>query len=207
MYKLILASQSPRRRQILMDAGYNFQTDIPKVSEIIDENLNLEVAIQNLAQTKAEDCVRRIKSLEKHKVLILAADTIVSVDGQVLGKPKSKNEAIQFLNLLSNKTHSVITAICVHDLDNCQSVTAAETTQVHILKLSQEDVQDYIATGEPMDKAGAYAIQGIGKKFVKSFEGSWTNVVGLPLELFENLLIKNGWKVDKSKPTKNPSSY
>lgn len=196
MHQLVLASQSPRRRDLLKKAGFCFHVDSVKVSEIIDKNLNPRAVAESLAQTKAQAYVNERKPLKKRGFLVLSADTIVVLGDQVLGKPKNSAEAEAFLSQLSGKTHSVITAICVHDVDRCLDVVASDETLVCFRKLSSEEISDYVATGEPMDKAGAYAIQGLGAKLVERIEGSFSNVVGFPIDLFKKLIKENGWKID-----------
>ena len=195
MLQLILASQSPRRRQLLEEAGYEFVVDTVKVSENIDENLNLEDALKVVAESKAVALLNTGKFPKGQGFLVLSADTVVALDGQVLGKPKDFSEAERFLRLLSSRTHCVHTAICLYDVDKGQRVAAVETTRVTFRKLSREEIQDYLKSGEFMDKAGAYGIQGRGGDLVLSYDGSWSNVVGLPLELLRRILMEQGWDV------------
>ena len=199
MYKLILVSQSPRRRHILAKTDYNFHSDSVKVSEIIDKNLNLEEAIKALARLKAEAYISQHKQLKSQKILLLTADTLVAFQDHVLGKPKDSNEAFEYLSLLSGKTHSVKTGLCVYDLYNCQCVCDLATTIIKFKNLAEKEIREYIETGEPMDKAGAYAIQGLAAKFIESREGDYDNVVGLPLLLLEKIIKENGWEIDKRK--------
>ena len=203
MHILILVTQSPRRKNILAKAGYKFRSDHIKVSEIIDENLNPDEVVRGLAQLKSEAYRRQHKPLKSQKILVVTADTLVVFGSKVLGKPKDSAQAFEFLSILSGKTHCVKTAVNVYDFDKCQSHTFLETTEVDFNILSEEEILNYIATGEPFDKAGAYAIQGEGRKFVKSYRGSWFNVVGFPLELFEKQADLNGWKIDREQPTTN----
>jgi len=201
MYELILVSQSPRRRQILSEAGFLFSVDTVKLSEIIEENVNLKAAISKLARTKGEAYLAIHNHLKLKDILILTADTMVVLEGKVFGKPQNSAEAVNFLGQLSGKMHSVITGICVVNLKTGQSFEAADETKVEFRKLSQSEILVYVDSGEPMDKAGAYAIQGEGRQFVKNFEGSLTNVIGLPLELLEKTLNEKGWHVARQKPS------
>lgn len=197
MYELLLVSQSPRRRELLEKAGFIFRTDTVKLSEIIEENLNLGLAIAALAKTKAEAYLNEHKSLESQNILLLTADTVVAHEGQVLGKPKSPQEAAKILSSLSGLKHSVITGVAIWNLKTGHCLTDFDETLVQFKKLSDTQIKEYVATGEPMDKAGAYGIQGLAGDFVDSYEGSYSNVVGLPMELFEKLLKENNWNVDR----------
>lgn len=197
MYELLLVSQSPRRRQILQDAGFQFRTDTVKISEIIEENVNVATAIMNLAQAKAQAYLEAHNHLKFKDILILSADTMVVHRGRALGKPKNSTEAQGFLSQLSGETHSVITGLCFYDGCANKYFTFYDQTEVEFRPLSKQEICDYVATGEPMDKAGAYAIQGLAGQFVKECRGSFTNVVGLPLELFLRVLEEQGWNVPR----------
>ena len=119
---------------------------------------------------------------------------------RILGKPANYSQAAQYLRLLSGKTHEVITGISLLESGTTNVWQGAEVTQVQFKILNEAEISEYVAGGEPMDKAGAYAIQGEGKKFVSSFTGSWSNVVGLPLERLEKVILENGWNVRRSTP-------
>ncbi|MCB0384247.1 MAG: Maf family protein, partial [Bdellovibrionales bacterium] len=116
---------------------------------------------------------------------------------RILGKPKNSAEAQSFLHELSLKTHSVITGVCVYDVDSCRYVVASDETLVRFRKLSENEISEYVSSGEPMDKAGGYGIQGMAGRFVDKTEGSYSNVVGLPMELFEKMVNENGWRIDR----------
>ena len=195
MYELLLVSQSPRRRQILEEFGYVFQTDSVKVSEIIEENVNLADAIARVAWTKADHYLSSNKHLKSLNILILSADTVVTIDNEVLGKPKNSTEARSHLLRLSGKTHSVISGFCLLNLKTGEELCGFDTTKVEFRELTDQEITDYIQTTEPMDKAGAYAIQGEGRKFVKNFAGSIYNVIGLPIEKIEKVLREKNWDV------------
>lgn len=203
MLELILASQSPRRSELLNAAHFEFRVSPVKVSEIIEENLTPSENVSHLATVKAEAFVKQNKPLKPGHYLILAADTLVALGDQILGKPRDAEEAHRFLRLLSGKTHSVITGLCLIEIGRSgQEVrrwSGFETTLVQFRDLAESEIRSYIATGEPMDKAGAYGIQGAAKEFVSSFQGSWSNVVGLPLEKFESVLKENGWDIGRRK--------
>ena len=199
MFRLVLASQSPRRRDLLEEAGFEFVVDPVKVSEIIDENLNPEAVVLDLARQKAEAALKLAKYQKNQDFLILAADTLVVLDGRALGKPKNIEEAKSFLGRLSGRTHSVMTGVYLAISHQGPAAGHVEISKVTFRTLTLAEIDDYVATGEPMDKAGAYAIQGIAHKFVSRLEGSRSNVVGLPLEALESLLSRNGWIVGRKK--------
>ncbi len=193
---LILASQSPRRSEILTQAGYFFIPFPVYVSEIPKKNLSLDEQIIDIARRKAQECLLRFPDLSPHH-LILASDTMVCVDQMALGKPETEKQAFDFLNLLSNKAHQVKTAIVLYDPDHQNWVSHIETTLVYFKKLSETEIWDYIKTKEPMDKAGAYAIQGLGGQFVDQISGEFDNVVGLPLQALEKLFTINQWQMQR----------
>lgn len=197
---LALASQSPRRRELLSDAGYEFRVFPVKVSEIIDENLNPADVASQLGTLKAQSCVEQNKELKQQGFLVLGADTIVVLGRRILGKPQNNAQAREYLRLLSSKTHNVITGFGLVESGTTKVWSGAEVTEVTFRNLSDQEIDTYVASGEPMDKAGAYAIQGGGGKFVSSFSGSWSNVVGLPLERLEKVLSENGWNVRRRAP-------
>ena len=193
MKQLILASQSPRRFQLLTDAGFKFLVHPVKVSEIIKENLNSSEVVLDLAMTKAKALLDEQPMYQNESVVILSADTLVVKDEQILGKPQDETEAKKFLQLLSGSLHEVKTGVCFYSLPEGKIISKLDTTKVQFKTLSAQEIQDYIKTGEPMDKAGAYGIQGLGSKFVESTTGSWSNVVGLPMELVQNTFAEQKW--------------
>jgi nucleoside triphosphate pyrophosphatase len=184
---LILASKSPRRRYLLKKAGFA----VTVVPSRIDER-TIPVAapakyVRRLAEAKAGDV-----SVRYPESWVIGADTIVLIDGTILGKPKSQKDARQMLERLSGKTHQVLTgyAVCCGERNRCFSETVK--TDVRFKPLSEAEIAWYIQTQEPFDKAGAYAIQGIGAFLVKSINGSYTNVVGLPVCEIIEFLLKEG---------------
>jgi septum formation protein len=199
MLDIALCSNSPRRRELLTSAGLLFHLFPVKVSEIFDENLTAEQVASHLATLKGRAAVQQNKLLESPGYLVLSADTIVVHEGRVLGKPENSSQAAEFLRLLSGQTHSVITGIYLHETGSANFSTAIDRTLVEFRALSESEIQDYVATGEPMDKAGAYGIQGEARKFVSRTEGSWSNVVGLPLERLEQVLREKNWHVRRTK--------
>lgn len=195
MKQLILASQSPRRSEILKKAGYQFVSLPVHVSEIPNKNLSLNEQILDIARRKADAVVQEIqdKGLVFQNPVILTADTMVCFGHETLGKPIDEKMAFEFLTLLSGNQHQVKTAIHLLDLNTNESASHIETTNVFFRKISEQEIHDYIATKEPLDKAGAYAIQGTGRQFVEKYEGDFNNVVGLPLQAVEKLFKLKGW--------------
>lgn len=200
MLEIALCSNSPRRRELLTSAGFFFQVFPVKVSEIFDENLTPERVASHLATLKGKAAVEQNNRLKSPGYLVLSADTIVVYEGRILGKPQNSAQATEFLRLLSGKTHRVITAICLHETGTSNFSTAYDVTKVEFRILFASEIQEYVASGEPMDKAGAYGIQGEAKKFVTKVDGSWSNVVGLPIDTLEDLLKEKNWNVRRAKP-------
>lgn len=195
MLQIVLASQSPRRRDLLAESGYDFRVQPVKVSEIIEQNLNPVDLASQLATQKARACLSEYNLLNTKGFLILGGDTLVAYGDKNLGKPKSEAEAAQFLDLLSGRIHRVITALCLILTESGREVILWDETLVEFKNLSSQEIEDYVASGEPMDKAGAYGIQGAAKSFVQSVKGSWSNVVGLPLEKLDEVLKREGFHV------------
>jgi len=193
--ELVLASASPRRRQLLEQSGYKFITSYVKVSEIPQENLNLQEQIEDLARQKAQALVESDKSLKKHGILLVSADTVVVLDDQILGKPKTSQEATEVLGQLSGQKHRVITGVCLWQTEPEKVVTFHETSEVTFRDLSKDEIQAYVDTGDCMDKAGSYGIQGEAGKFVAKVDGSFDNIVGFPTERFAQVLKENNWNV------------
>ncbi len=200
MKQLILASQSPRRMEILKKAGYQFVPFPVYVSEIPNKNLSLNEQILDIAERKALAARNELqaKGLGTQNSLILSADTMVCIGNKTLGKPDNEQVAFEYLKLLSGKAHQVKTAIYLLDLFTGNVASHIETTDVYFKSLSQTEIENYIQSKEPLDKAGAYAIQGGGRKFVERFEGDFNNVVGLPLHALENLFKLNSWHMRKT---------
>lgn len=169
---LILASASPRRRDILTSAGIAFLVRPSETDESPRPGESPQEQVQRLAEAKARAVWRAGETT-------LGADTVVVTGGQILGKPADAEDARRMLRLLSGRAHSVLTAVCFFDGKEAQS--AVEETRVHFLKLSEQEIAGYVSSGEPFDKAGAYAIQGGASKFVHRIEGCYFNVVGLPI--------------------------
>lgn len=175
--QIILASKSPRRQEILTSLGFEFITHAPNV----DENISgkPEEMVKVLSERKARAVLDSFAS-----GLIIAADTLVSLNDKALGKPKDASDAFNMLSSLSGRAHQVYTGICLIDAKTKKTVVSGVRSDVHFRPLTEEEILAYIQTGEPMDKAGSYAIQGIGGKFIEKYEGSYTNIVGFPKEEF-----------------------
>jgi len=171
---LILASASPRRKDLLTQAGIAF-TVVP--ANIPEEQLPKEAAAKFVLRL-AEEKARAVAKLHP-EATVLAADTIVHLDNEILGKPEDAADAARMLRLLSGQTHQVLTGVAVVEKGVCRSTI--EVTQVTFSKISEEDLTHYIASGEPMDKAGAYGIQGYAARWIPRIEGDYYNVVGLPV--------------------------
>lgn len=182
MHSLYLASSSPRRQELLAQLGLAFERLVTDVEESRREGESAQAYVARLSAEKARAGVR----VAPRDLPVIGADTIVVSEGNVLEKPRSAEDARRMLNALSGKTHQVITAVTVANRQH--SLTTSVTTQVTFRQLNTRDIAQYIASGEPMDKAGAYGIQGKGGRFVRSIEGSYYAVVGLPLVETEELL-------------------
>jgi len=183
---LILASASPRRRELLIQAGYRFEVE---PSSVVESRRPGEDAIRfttRLAREKAAEVFARHQP-STAPMMVLGADTVVVCDGEVMGKPADAADATRMLLLLSGRTHQVVTGVAVVWGSGSAEV-AAEMTQVTMHTLSPQEVADYVAGGEPMDKAGAYAIQGYAGRWIPRIHGCYFNVVGLPLALVTSLL-------------------
>ncbi len=177
--KLILASASPRRRELLTQVGVSFVIEVSDVEEVLDDTLSPELQVQSLALQKAQAVAAQHKD-----GLVLGADTVVVDAGSLLGKPQNTEEAAEMLRSLSGKWHQVMTAVALVDAnDTKHEWTSVEITNVKFRDLTEDDIVAYVATGESMDKAGAYGIQGYGALLVERIEGCYNNVVGLPLQL------------------------
>ena len=182
---LVLASASPRRRELLTQAGFEFQVHPAHIPEDPHPNEDPIVYVTRLARHKAEAVFTQLVSTHP-ELIVLGADTTVTLDNHILGKPESKEDAARMLRLLSGRTHRVITGVALVSASHTQ--TAAEVTAVQFLTLSEQEIADYIATNEPNDKAGAYAIQGRAARWIPRIEGCYFNVVGLPISLVSTLL-------------------
>jgi septum formation protein len=184
---IVLASASPRRQELLRAAGIEFTVQPADVDETPIEGESARECAERLARAKAL-AVARLRPQE----LVLGADTVVVVDGMILGKPSDAEDAARMLRMLSGREHLVITGVCLAGKEVANgAVVASETTRVTMSAISDEEIRSYAATGEPMDKAGAYAIQGIASRWIPQIEGDYSNVVGLPVALVYRMLRDN----------------
>ena len=182
---IILASASPRRRELFAYTGLPFEA----IAVDADESATGEgrTRVASIAERKARAAARLYPNR-----LILAADTLVQVNGCVLGKPASENDAFDMLSQLCGQWHEVFTGICLYDGRTGQFETSVDETKVKFAQINETELRGYIRSGEPMDKAGAYAVQGRGGLFVEALEGSYSNVIGLPLSLLRERM-KSFW--------------
>jgi septum formation protein len=191
--KLILASASPRRAQILRDAGIPFEIARANVNERRRLGESARVMTRRLAQAKAQIIAKKLGK-KPLQAIVIGADTTVEVKGELLGKPQSLAQARKMLRKLAGKTHRVVTSVAAIRLPDHAEVIVTEITRVRFAPLSAEDIAEYVATGEPLDKAGAYAVQGIGGRFIERIDGCYFNVVGLPLARLYRMLSGLGWR-------------
>ena len=188
MRRLILASASPRRRELLAQAGYTFEVQPAHVNEDLRPDEDPIAYVVRLAREKAQSVFAEISSTSPASppAVVLGADTTVTLDSHILAKPENPADAARMLRLLSGRTHRVITGVALASAKGIE--VAAEVTGVQFLTLNDDEIAAYIATGEPMDKAGAYGIQGFAAKWIPRIEGCYFNVVGLPLALVNTML-------------------
>lgn len=181
--KIILASASPRRAEILRTVGWPFETSPVAIDESRRSGEDAVTLVRRLAQEKAQVAAERVS-----QITIVAADTTVVIDDHILEKPADNLDAIRMLRLLNNRWHRVLTGVAVLNAATSATTVAHETTEVKFAAMSEDEIRWYVGTGEPMDKAGAYAIQGRGARFVEGIKGDYFNVVGLPLRLLYELI-------------------
>jgi septum formation protein len=183
MRRLVLASASPRRRELLTQAGYIFEVRPPHVIEDLRPEEDAIAYVVRLARDKAQAVFTAINDPD---AIVLGADTTVTLDGHILAKPEDAVDAARMLRMLSGRTHRVITGVAIATAKGVE--VAAEVTGVQFRTLSDEEIAAYVATGEPTDKAGASGIQGLAAKWIPRVEGCYFNVVGLPLALVATML-------------------
>ena len=186
-HKLILASASPRRRELLSMLGWDFKVEVSNADENIDKTLQPDLFTQELALLKAADVAK--KHANEKNTLVIGADTIVYLDGEILGKPKDNTDAKRMLTAMSGKEHFVYSGICVIDTSTAKAECRCVKTAVKFCTLSERQIDDYVSTGEPLDKAGAYGIQGKAAVLVEGINGDYFNVVGLPLATLNELIV------------------
>jgi septum formation protein len=183
--RLVLASASPRRADLLRAAGIAFEIVPVDIDERFQPAERPERAVARLAEAKATAA-----AVVQPDAVVLGADTTVVIDGEVLAKPASAADAARMLRLLSGRHHEVLTGICLFSRGRC--LVRVETTRVRMSRLSDEEIKWYVSTAEPFDKAGAYAVQGLASRFVDRIDGSYSNVVGLPIASVYALLTELG---------------
>lgn len=174
MAEIILASASPRRKELLETAGLSFTVKVADVEEIIEENMSADEVVRSLALQKAKAVAK-----DNADAVVIGADTVVVLDGEILGKPKSKENAVELLMMLSGRSHTVYTGVAM--IQGGKIKNFSEATEVEFYPLTKEEIEAYVATEEPMDKAGAYGIQGRGCVLIRKINGDYFNVVGLPV--------------------------
>ncbi len=176
MKKIILASASPRRKELLEKIGLKFEIDSSDVTEDLQSDIPPRELVKKLSMEKAHAVVKKYDD-----AIIIAADTIGVFEGKIIGKPHTTTEAKKMLNMLNGKSHLVITGYTIIDTKTNKTVSKSVATKVYFRKMTGDEIDAYIKTGEPLDKAGAYAIQGLGALIVEKIEGDYYNVIGLPL--------------------------
>ena len=191
---VILASASPRRRELLAQIGITY-TVMPSDAEEKGESGVPEEMVKELSGHKARDIFNKLSRKEQSEALVIGADTVVSLDGQIMGKPRDKETAICMLAALQGRTHQVYTGVTLlwqqEETGEVQEVSFFEKTEVTMFPMSEAEIREYTDTGEPMDKAGAYGIQGKCAAFIKGISGDYNNVVGLPIGRLYQEIKKN----------------
>ena len=188
---MILASNSKRRQEILRDMGFNFKVLTSDIEEISDKE-EISEMILDIAEKKLDKIAK-----ENVSEFVLAADTVVELEGRIFGKPKSREEAESFLKILSGKTHKVITAYVLKNISKNIIIKDVVISKVKFFDLDDETINWYLDTSEPFDKAGAYGIQGKGRVLVEKIEGDYFAIMGFPISNFLKNLRKNGYKISQ----------
>jgi nucleoside triphosphate pyrophosphatase len=191
--RLILASASPRRAEILRNAGFEFEAHATGADETRHARESAATYVRRVATAKARAAAEKFAG-KSGRTIVIGADTVVLANGKILGKPSDVKDARRMLRMLSGKTHRVLTGLAIVSLPDGTERHHVETTRVRFHKMSNAEIDDYIATDEPFGKAGAYAIQGIGGRYITQIEGCYFNVVGLPLARLCKLLTALGWR-------------
>jgi septum formation protein len=193
--RIILASSSPRRAEILREAGIVFEISPTQIDESPLPGENARSMVLRLAEAKAREAAAQLDA-GSGEYIVIGADTTVELDGEILGKPRDSAQAREMLAMLSGRTHHVLTGIFLLRLPGNATRAAVENSAVKFAPLSENEIDAYAATGEPLGKAGAYAIQGLAGRFIPKIEGCYFNVVGLPLARLYGLLRELGWRDD-----------
>lgn len=191
--KVILASSSPRRAEILRNAGIAFQIHATEIDETAFPCETPHAMVARLAEAKARAAASQMDA-DLRECIIVGADTTVELDGKILGKPRDSADAREMLVTLSGRSHHVLTGLFLLRLPGGATQTAIENSAVTFAPLSEKEIDAYVATGEPLGKAGAYAIQGLAGRYISRIEGCYFNVVGLPLARLYALLRELGWR-------------
>lgn len=192
--KLILASSSPRRAEVLRDAGIAFEVCATQVDEFPRPGESAHAMVERLAEAKARAAATQLSSMGDS--IIIGADTVVELGGEIFGKPRDAADAREMLAALSGRTHHVLTGLFLLRLPDSAIRAAVESTAVTFASLDRGEIETYVAGGEPMDKAGAYAIQGRAGRYIPAIEGCYFNVVGLPLARLYAFLRELGWTAE-----------
>lgn len=189
MTEFVLASASPRRKELLEKMGLQFSIVVSEADEsTVSRDIPVNLYVQELALLKASATAKML--LRNKKALIIAADTIVTLDGEILGKPDGEDDAKKMLSSLSGRTHEVYTGYCIMRISDGKTVCNSVKTEVKFKTLTEQKIRSYIESGEPMDKAGAYGIQGLGSMLIEKINGDYFNVVGLPVSALADTLEK-----------------
>ncbi len=189
--KIILASASPRRKDLLESIGLKFEIIPSQIEENIENKPFSYALIENIALEKTLDVSKKISC----PAIIIGSDTVVVIDNRILGKPKDDKDAFNMLKLLAGRTHKVLSAVAVYDTETKKVVKDSVTSEVVFREIKEEEIQSYIRTGEPADKAGAYAIQGKAGIFVKEIKGCYSNIVGISVYKIAEILKQFGVRV------------
>lgn len=192
--KIILASSSPRRAEILRDAGIAFEIRATEIDEMPVAGETPQAMVARLAETKARAAAAQAGGNDAHECIIVGADTTVELDGEILGKPRDAAHAREMIATLAGRTHHVLTGIFLLRLRDGATRAAVETSAVTFAALAEKEIDACVASGEPLGKAGAYAIQGIAGRYIPKIEGCYFNVVGLPLAKLYEMLRELGWR-------------
>ncbi|WP_079910025.1 nucleoside triphosphate pyrophosphatase [Paenibacillus sp. 32352] len=189
---LILASSSPRRQELIKSLQLPYEIRVSDVNEDTEPGLKPEEIVEQLSSRKAAAVCEMYKQERRTDGIVIGSDTIVVIDGEVLGKPKDKQDAFSMLNRLQGRWHQVYSGVACIDLASDRQEVSHHVTSVYMKPLTATQIERYIDTGEPMDKAGSYAIQGLGATMIERIEGDYFNVVGLPVSLLSDLLARMG---------------
>lgn len=187
--RIILASKSPRRKELLSQIGIEYECMVSEKEEIINDTVPKNV-VESLSLQKAQDIYESLKNAGSDDFIVIGADTVVALKDTIMGKPKDDTDAKRMLKSLSGQSHSVWTGVTLINVSKGEKTveTFAKETKVFMYELSDEEIDEYVASKEPKDKAGAYAIQGLGAKFIQKIEGDYNNVVGLPVsEIYQKI--------------------